>query len=225
MGTCPSPAAKFWWLGISCTLGFSQPYGHIACVPFLLPNGLFNFSCLRNSCSTKTSTQISHHRGFCITIGHARRWSETTVALDVVEKWCWNHNYFLNLTGEFSVSDWQQLTGKWLSKLPISIIAFLLTNTNGTLATTEYRKQTHTDQLLNCHSNHPNDHKRSYIRTLFRRAKTHWSTGGLKSNKPISLTCSRKTGFRGISWEEPWKQWMTKGTEGSLGHKSKIYQN
>ncbi|KER33068.1 hypothetical protein T265_00967 [Opisthorchis viverrini] len=47
---------------------------------------------------------------------------------------------------------------------------------NGQLQTEVFRKATHTDQVLSYHSNHPNCHKRSCIRTLFKRIETHCST-------------------------------------------------
>lgn len=58
-------------------------------------------------------------------------------------------------------------------------------NANGTLGIRVYRKQTHRDQILDCHSNHPNNHKRSCIRTSFRRPKTHCSTKGLGRQEEI----------------------------------------
>nr|VZI32476.1 unnamed protein product [Spirometra erinaceieuropaei] len=52
----------------------------------------------------------------------------------------------------------------------------LITRTpNGELNTTVYRKATNTTQILNYHSNHPMAHKRSCVRTLFQRVKTHCS--------------------------------------------------
>ncbi|BHF73432.1 hypothetical protein SprV_0401651300 [Sparganum proliferum] len=52
----------------------------------------------------------------------------------------------------------------------------LVTRTpNGELNTTVYRKATNTTQILNYHSNHPMAHKRSCVRTLFQRVKTHCS--------------------------------------------------
>ena len=46
-----------------------------------------------------------------------------------------------------------------------------------------YRKNTHTDQILNYHSNHPTQHKISCIRTLINRIDTHCNTTETKKNK------------------------------------------
>ncbi|BHF57371.1 hypothetical protein SprV_0100031200 [Sparganum proliferum] len=48
-------------------------------------------------------------------------------------------------------------------------------NLNGELETTVYRKATNTTQLLSFHSNHPVAHKRSCVKTLFKRVQTHCS--------------------------------------------------
>nr|VZI24887.1 unnamed protein product [Spirometra erinaceieuropaei] len=48
-------------------------------------------------------------------------------------------------------------------------------NLNGELETTVYRKATNTTQLLSFHSNHPVAHKRSCMKTLFKRIQTHCS--------------------------------------------------
>ncbi|BHF79911.1 hypothetical protein SprV_0702303500 [Sparganum proliferum] len=59
-------------------------------------------------------------------------------------------------------------------QLPFLVV--LVTRTpNGELNTTVYRKATNTTQILNYHSNHPMAHKRSCVRTLFQRVKTHCS--------------------------------------------------
>nr|VZI29602.1 unnamed protein product [Spirometra erinaceieuropaei] len=48
-------------------------------------------------------------------------------------------------------------------------------NLNGELETTVYRKATNTTQLLIFHRNHPVAHKRSCVKTLFKRIQTHCS--------------------------------------------------
>ncbi|BHF70423.1 hypothetical protein SprV_0301347300 [Sparganum proliferum] len=48
-------------------------------------------------------------------------------------------------------------------------------NPNGEIETTVYRKATNTTQLLSFHSNHPVAHKRSCVKTLFKRVQTHCS--------------------------------------------------
>nr|VZI14026.1 unnamed protein product [Spirometra erinaceieuropaei] len=48
-------------------------------------------------------------------------------------------------------------------------------NLNGELETTVYRKATNTTQLLSFHSNYPVAHKRSCVKTLFKRIQTHCS--------------------------------------------------
>ncbi|BHF66703.1 hypothetical protein SprV_0200972500 [Sparganum proliferum] len=48
-------------------------------------------------------------------------------------------------------------------------------NLNDELETTVHRKATNTTQLLSFHNNHPVVHKRSCVKTLFKRSKTHFS--------------------------------------------------
>ncbi|BHF77837.1 hypothetical protein SprV_0602094700 [Sparganum proliferum] len=48
-------------------------------------------------------------------------------------------------------------------------------NLNGELETTVYGQATNTTQLLSFHSNHPVAHKRSCVKTLFKRIQTHCS--------------------------------------------------
>ncbi|XP_060679282.1 uncharacterized protein LOC132813914 [Hemiscyllium ocellatum] len=58
---------------------------------------------------------------------------------------------------------------------------------NGEFTTRVHRKTTHTDQVLNYESNHSNTHKRSCIRTLFKRATTHCSTPELRKEEEEHL--------------------------------------
>ncbi|BHF65378.1 hypothetical protein SprV_0200838800 [Sparganum proliferum] len=51
---------------------------------------------------------------------------------------------------------------------------------NGELATSVYRKPTNTLQMLSYNSNHPLQHKRNCVRTLYRRVETHCSTPAAK---------------------------------------------
>ncbi len=48
-------------------------------------------------------------------------------------------------------------------------------NTDGTLQTSVYRKDTYAEVILNFESNNPISHKRSAVSSLLRRAKTHCS--------------------------------------------------
>nr|VZI03806.1 unnamed protein product [Spirometra erinaceieuropaei] len=54
---------------------------------------------------------------------------------------------------------------------------------NGELATSVYRKPTNTLQIVSYNSNHPPQHKRSCVRTLYRRVETHCSTPAAKLNE------------------------------------------
>ena len=59
----------------------------------------------------------------------------------------------------------------------LAFLDILLTKTDdGKLNTQVYRKNTRRDQLSNCNSNHPTQHKFSCIRTLFNRINTHCNT-------------------------------------------------
>ena len=60
-------------------------------------------------------------------------------------------------------------------------------NADGTLETTVFRKQTHTDNLLHAESNHPVQHKMSALRTLFQRVETHCSTPAAKQQETNTL--------------------------------------
>ncbi|BHF82237.1 hypothetical protein SprV_0802537400 [Sparganum proliferum] len=51
---------------------------------------------------------------------------------------------------------------------------------DGKLATSVYRKPTNTLQMLSCNSNYPLQHKRSCVRTLYRRVETYCSTPAVK---------------------------------------------
>ena len=66
----------------------------------------------------------------------------------------------------------------------IAFLDMLLTRTdNGTIETQVYRKETHTDQILNYNSNHPTQHKVSCLRTLFNRTETHCNTTEAKTKE------------------------------------------
>ena len=66
----------------------------------------------------------------------------------------------------------------------LTFLDTLLTRSHdGTLNTQVFRKNTHTDQILNFNSNHPTQHKISCIRTLFNRIKTHCNTEEAKKNE------------------------------------------
>nr|VZI24945.1 unnamed protein product [Spirometra erinaceieuropaei] len=69
-----------------------------------------------------------------------------------------------------------QFTGEEEHDEQLPFLDVLVTRTpNGELNTTVYKKATNTTQILNYHSNHPMAHKRSCVRTLFQRVKTHCS--------------------------------------------------
>ncbi|BHF78339.1 hypothetical protein SprV_0602145200 [Sparganum proliferum] len=58
---------------------------------------------------------------------------------------------------------------------------------DGTLQTGVFRKATNTEKILHYNSNHPLSHKRSCVRTLFRRINTHCSTEAEKLQERASL--------------------------------------
>ncbi len=77
----------------------------------------------------------------------------------------------------------------------LAFLDVLLTRTNdGTIHTQVYRKQTHTDQILNYNSNHPTQHKISCIKTLFNRINTHCNTEHAKveERKYLKLSIRQK---------------------------------
>ncbi|BHF78851.1 hypothetical protein SprV_0602196800 [Sparganum proliferum] len=61
------------------------------------------------------------------------------------------------------------------SKLPF-LNVLVCHQPDGKLATSVYRKPTNTLQMLSYNSKHPLQHKRSCVRTLYRRVETHCST-------------------------------------------------
>nr|VZH99527.1 unnamed protein product [Spirometra erinaceieuropaei] len=67
-------------------------------------------------------------------------------------------------------------------KLP-SLDVLVCRQPNGELATSVYRKPTNTLQILSYNSNHPPQHKRSCVRTLYRRVETQCSTPAAKLNE------------------------------------------
>ncbi|VDM02727.1 unnamed protein product [Schistocephalus solidus] len=54
---------------------------------------------------------------------------------------------------------------------------------DGKIRKTVYRKATNTRRILHFRSNHPVGHKRSCVRTLFRRVQTHCSDDSGKKEK------------------------------------------
>ncbi|XP_059499415.1 uncharacterized protein LOC125448232 isoform X2 [Stegostoma tigrinum] len=81
------------------------------------------------------------------------------------------------------------------NKLPFLDVTVQRT-VNGELQSSVYRKTTHTDQILNYRSNHPNTHKRSCIRTLFQQATTHCSTEELRRAEENHLySILKKNGY------------------------------
>nr|VZI18628.1 unnamed protein product [Spirometra erinaceieuropaei] len=58
---------------------------------------------------------------------------------------------------------------------------------NGELTTSVHRKPTNTLQMLSYNSNHPLQHKRSCVRTLYRRVETHCVTPAAKLDEAKRL--------------------------------------
>ncbi len=58
---------------------------------------------------------------------------------------------------------------------------------NGELTTSVFRKTTTTLQMLSYKSNHPQAHKRSCVKTLFKRVETHCSTPEAKEEELRNL--------------------------------------
>ncbi len=54
---------------------------------------------------------------------------------------------------------------------------------NGELTTSVFRKTTNTLQMLSYKSIHPQAHRRSYVKTLFKRVETHCSTPEAKEEE------------------------------------------
>ena len=60
-----------------------------------------------------------------------------------------------------------------------SLDVLLSQRSDGTVQTSVYRKETHTDRYLNFYSHHPTLHKSAVVQTLRRRATTHSSNNDL----------------------------------------------
>jgi hypothetical protein len=63
----------------------------------------------------------------------------------------------------------------------------IIRNANGSIDTCVYRKNCSTETILNFRSNHPVAHKRSTVRTLFKRIETHCSTEFLQNEERRNL--------------------------------------
>eukprot|EP00061_Rhincodon_typus_P007987 g30189.t1 len=60
--------------------------------------------------------------------------------------------------------------------------------TNREFQTSVYRKATHADQIFNFHSNHPNIHKQSCVRTLFKWATNRCNMPELRKKEEAHLS-------------------------------------
>nr|VZI52333.1 unnamed protein product [Spirometra erinaceieuropaei] len=72
---------------------------------------------------------------------------------------------------------WEEVSERYaIGRLNSNCIVLICRQPDGKLATSVYRKPTNTLQMLSYNSKHPLQHKRSCVRTIYRRVETHCST-------------------------------------------------
>nr|VZI36625.1 unnamed protein product [Spirometra erinaceieuropaei] len=88
-------------------------------------------------------------------------------------------NYYANVLNSIMPDLQFTMEEEVEDKLPF-LDVFVCRQSNGDLAASVYRKPTNTQQILSYNSNNPPQYKGSFVRTLYRRVKTHCSTPAAK---------------------------------------------